>query len=47
LFLPEPFARRIIHSHPLDGPEWSGLRKFIAFDEGTLGTLTGLRARGW
>ena len=35
LFLPERFARRIIHSHPLDGPERSGLRKFIAFDEGT------------
>jgi non-homologous end joining protein Ku len=42
LFRPERFARPIIHSHPLDGSEWSSLRKLIAFDDDTLDKLTQL-----
>jgi non-homologous end joining protein Ku len=42
LFLPEQFPCPIIHSHPLDGSEWSRLRKLIAFDDDTLDKLTQL-----
>jgi hypothetical protein len=35
-------ALRSFNSHPLDGPEWSRLRKLIAFDDDTLDKLTQL-----
>ena len=42
MFLWERFRRPIIHLHPLDGSEWSRLRKLIAFDDDTLDKLTQL-----